>query len=329
MTENGEILKVNDLHAGFFTRRGVVKAVNGINFTLMRGECLCLVGESGCGKTVTALSVLRLIESPPGRITGGQVLYKGLDLVNCPIGRLRQIRGKEIGMVFQDAQSAFNPVFTVGNQITEQIGLQLKLGRHDAYQKALTMLTEMGIPAGERVMESYPHQLSGGMKQRAMIAMGLSCDPPVLIADEPTTAIDVTIKAQILQLLTELKQTRQMSMLFITHDLGVVSEIGDRAVIVYGGRNVETGTVADIIDDPKHPYTVGLLSCLPDLTGSSGRLKSIPGTTPDPINLPHGCTFHPRCPHAMPICKKEVPQPRQLSADRIVSCHLYGENDAG
>jgi peptide/nickel transport system ATP-binding protein len=321
---NGTILKVDSLKTYFFTRRGVVKAVNGVNFELRRGECLCLVGESGCGKTVTALSILRLVESPPGRIVGGHAWYDNQDLVESSPGMLRKIRGREIAMIFQDAQSAMNPVFTIGNQIMEQIKLHLKLGNKEARQKAMLLLTEMGIPAAERVMHSFPHQLSGGMRQRAMIAMSLSCDPQILVADEPTTAVDVTVKAQILDLLRDLKVSRQMSLLFITHDLGVVSEIGDRAVVIYGGRDVETAPVAELIRDPKHPYTVGLLDCVPDISMSGDRLTSIPGTTPNPIELPPGCTFHPRCPRVMDVCRVEEPKRTVISGERTVYCHLYG-----
>jgi peptide/nickel transport system ATP-binding protein len=321
---NGAILKVDGLKTHFFTRRGVVRAVNGVNFELRRGECLCLVGESGCGKTVTALSVLRLVESPPGRIVGGHAWYGGKDLVEASSSELRRIRGREIAMIFQDAQSAMNPVFTIGDQIMEQIKLHLKISDKEARQKAELLLTEMGIPAAERVIDSFPHQLSGGMRQRAMIAMGLSCDPQVLFADEPTTAVDVTVKAQILDLLRELKTSRQMSLLFITHDLGVVSEIGDRAVIIYGGRDVETAPVAELIRDPKHPYTVGLLECVPDISRTGDRLISIPGTTPNPIELPPGCTFHPRCPRVMDVCRIEEPKRTEISKERMVRCHLYG-----
>jgi peptide/nickel transport system ATP-binding protein len=236
---------------------------------------------------------------------------------------LRHIRGGEIAMIFQDAQSALNPVFTIGDQIMEQIKLHLKQGDRDAMSRALKLLEEMGIPSAERAMESYPHQLSGGMRQRAMIAMGLSCDPKVLIADEPTTAVDVTIKAQILELFTELKTNREMSIIFITHDLGVVSEIGDRAAIIYAGKDVETAPVSEIIENPKHPYTVGLLNCLPDFAKTTERLVSIPGTTPDPTALPSGCPFHPRCSHVMDICRKLEPEKVRLSDTHIVSCYLY------
>jgi len=260
---NGHILEVTDLKTYFFTRHGVVKAVEGVNFELRRGECLCLVGESGCGKSVTALSLLRLIDSPPGEIVNGRALYNGLDLITCSSDELRRIRGREIAMVFQDAQSALNPVFTVGDQIEEQIKLHLRLSNKEARIRAKELIFEMGIPDAERALNDYPHQLSGGMRQRAMIAMSLSCDPKVLIADEPTTAVDVTIKAQILRLFQDLKADKNMSFIFITHDLGVVSEIGDRAVVIYAGKDVETAPVPDLINNPKHPYTEALLSAIP------------------------------------------------------------------
>jgi len=320
---NNTILKVTNLKTYFFTRRGIVKAVNGVNFELRRGECLCLVGESGCGKTVTALSILGLIDSPPGKIINGEVRYNNLDLIKCSQKQLRQIRGKEIAMIFQEAQSALNPVFTIGDQIIEQLKLHLPLEHREARDRAMTLLEEMGIPAAERVMSYYPHQLSGGMKQRAIIAMGLSCNPQILIADEPTTAVDVTIKAQVLDIFQELKAKRQMSLVFITHDLGAVAEIGDRAVVIYGGKDVETASVSEIIGSPKHPYTAGLIECLPDISETEHRLASIPGTIPNPVELPRGCPFHPRCSHAMEICSQREPPQAIISQGHKVNCHLY------
>lgn len=320
---NNAILKVTNLKTYFFTPRGVIKAVDGINFDVKHGECLCLVGESGCGKTVTALSILRLVDSPPSRIVEGKIEYNGLDLASCSPRQLRQIRGKEIAMIFQDAQSALNPVFTIGDQLTEQIKLHLGTRSGEARNRAITLLREMGIPSVEKVMGYYPHHLSGGMKQRAMIAMGLSCNPQILIADEPTTAVDATIKAQIMDIFRELKATRQRSLLFITHDLGVVAEIGDRAVVVYGGRNIETAKVSEIIANPKHPYTAGLINCLPDFSQTKDRLTSIPGTIPSPLDLPQGCPFHPRCTKAMEICSQQKPPLITISEGHEVSCHLY------
>jgi len=320
---NNIILKVSNLKTYFFTSRGIVKAVDGVDFELRRGKCLCLVGESGCGKTVTALSILRLFDSPPGKIVDGQISYDGLNLTRCSSKQLRQIRGKDIAIVFQEAQSALNPVLTIGDQIIEQIKNHLPLDDSKARHRAITLLSEMGIPSAERVMSYYPHQLSGGMKQRVLIAISLSCDPQILIADEPTTAVDVTIKAQILDIFRELKASRQMSTIFITHDLAVVAEIGDRAVVMYGGKDVETASVSEIIGNPKHPYTSGLIECLPDASNSAGRLVSIPGTTPNPTEMPQGCAFHPRCPRAMKICSQKEPPETTISKEHKVSCHLY------
>lgn len=320
---DNNVLKVNNLKTYFYTRHGIAKAVNDVNFELIHGECLCLVGESGCGKTVTALSILRLVESPAGKIVDGEVLYNNLDLTKCPTKQLRQIRGKDIAMVFQEAQSALNPVLAISDQITEQIMLHLPLSKQEARRKAVSLLEEMGIPSVGRVMNAYPHQLSGGMKQRALIAMGLSCDPQILIADEPTTAVDVTIKAQILDIFRDLKARRQMSLMFITHDLAVVSEIGDRAVVIYGGKDVETAPVSEIINNPKHPYTVGLIGCIPDVSQTTGRLASIPGTIPSPLELPPGCPFHPRCSRVMDICRQQEPPHISISREHKVSCFLY------
>ncbi len=321
MTE--AILRIINLRTYFFTRRGTVKAVDGIDFDLLKSKCLCLVGESGCGKTVTALSILGLIDSPPGRIVGGEIYYNNLNLLKCPPDQLRRIRGKEIAMVFQDAQSALNPVFTIGNQIVEQVKLHLGATTREAKEKALSLLEEVGIPTPEKVTNYYPHQLSGGMRQRAMIAMSLSCDPQILIADEPTTAVDVTVKAQILDIFNQLKNTRQMSLLFITHELGIVSEIGDRILVMYGGRVAESATVSELLNNPKHPYTASLIRCLPDITQVKDRLETIPGTVPSLIDPPGGCLFHPRCDKALAICREEKPPPFTVAEGHTVFCHLY------
>ncbi|MDH5695586.1 MAG: ABC transporter ATP-binding protein [Dehalococcoidia bacterium] len=319
------ILRVKKLKTYFFTRRGIVKAVDGVDFELLKSECLCLVGESGCGKTVTALSILGLIDKPLGRVVDGEIYYNNVNLLTCPRDQLGHIRGKEIAMVFQDAQSALNPVFTIGDQIVEQVKLHLELNDREAKERAISLLEEVGIPSPEKSVNYYPHQLSGGMKQRAMIAMSLSCDPQVLIADEPTTAVDVTIKAQILDIFHRLKNTRQMSLLFITHELGVVSEIGDRIVVMYAGRLVETATVSELLTNPifQHPYTASLIKCLPDITQERDRLESIPGTVPSLIEPPTGCLFHPRCAKAMAICRKEKPSSVTVTKGHTVFCHLY------
>ena len=320
---NHNLLEVKHLKTYFFTRNGVVQAVDGVSFTLRRGENLCLVGESGCGKTATALSILRLIDSPPGRILSGEILYHGEDLLRCSEDRLRQIRGSRIAMIFQDPQSSLNPVLTIGDQITEQIKLHLGLKQKEATERAQHLMEQVGIPrAGER-MKDYPHQFSGGMKQRVMIAAALSCDPEILIADEPTTALDTTIKAQILDIFRDLKQERNMSILFITHDLGTVAGITDRIVVMYGGRVAETGTTFDIFDQPKHPYTQGLINCLPSLTSQKDRLTPIPGMIPSLIDPPGGCIFHPRCPRRMPVCDREEPPEVSISGEHLAVCHLY------
>jgi oligopeptide/dipeptide ABC transporter ATP-binding protein len=321
MTE--PILRIRNLRTYFFTRRGTVKAVDDIDLDLLPSECLCLVGESGCGKTVTALSILGLVDSPPGRIVSGEIYYHNLNLLECPPHQIRRIRGKEIAIVFQDAQSALNPVFTIGDQIVEQVKLHLGASQREAKAKAISLLKEVGIPSPEKVAGYYPHQLSGGMRQRAMIAMSLSCDPQILIADEPTTAVDVTVKAQILDILSQLKKTRQMSLLFITHELGIVAEIGDRIMVMYGGQVAETATVSELLNNPKHPYTISLMRCLPDVTQSRDRLESIPGTVPSLVNPPGGCLFHPRCDKALAICREEKPPPFIVAEGHTVLCHLY------
>ncbi len=317
------ILRVRNLRTHFFTRRGVVKAVDGVDFDILKSECLCLVGESGCGKTVTALSILNLVDSPPGKIVDGEIFYDSLNLRECSAEKMRHVRGKEIAMVFQDAQSALNPVFTVGDQIEEQVRLHLRVSHREAKERTIELLKEVGIPSPEKAIDYYPHQLSGGMRQRAMIAMGLSCDPQILIADEPTTAVDVTVKAQILDVFNQLKDSRQMSLLFITHELSIVAEIGDRIMVMYGGRIVETATVSELLSNPKHPYTGSLIKCLPDMARGKDRLESIPGTVPSLIDLPQGCLFHPRCDKAMAVCREKPPSPFMVAEGHAVSCHLY------
>ena len=320
---SNNILEIRHLKTYFFTGRGVVKAVDDVNLGLKKGENLCLVGESGCGKTATALSILRLIDSPPGRIVDGEILYHGEDLLKCSEQRLRQIRGNRIAMIFQDPQSSLNPVFTVGNQIAEQVKLHLGLKHKQAMAKTLHLMEQVGIPRAAERMKDYPHQFSGGMKQRVMIAAALSCDPEILIADEPTTALDTTIKAQILDIFRDLKQNRNMSILFITHDLGTVAGIADRIVVMYGGRIAEAGTVLDIFDQPLHPYTQGLIDCLPDISTQRDRLTPIPGMIPSLIDPPRSCIFNPRCRRQMTICTVEKPQEVVISDKHLVACHLY------
>ncbi len=320
---NNTILQIDQLKTYFFTRNGVVKAVDGVSFDLRKGECLCLVGESGCGKTATALSILRLVDSPPGRTVGGNIQYHGEDLLQSSGARLRQVRGNHIAMIFQDPQSSLNPVFTVGDQIIEQIRLHLKLGHRPARDRALSLMEQVGIPQAEERMKYYPHQFSGGMKQRVMIATALSCDPEILIADEPTTALDTTIKAQILDIFRDLKKERDMSILFITHDLGTVAGIADRIIVMYGGRIAEAGNVLDIFDRPKHPYTWGLLNCLPTISERREKMTPIPGVIPSLIDPPEGCIFYPRCQWRMPVCQQEKPEEFIISGEHIAACYLY------
>ena len=324
---NNSVLEIRHLKTYFFTRDGVVKAVDDISFRLRKRESLCLVGESGCGKTATALSVLRLIDSPPGKIMDGEILYHGEDLLRCSSNRLKQIRGNRIAMIFQDPQSSLNPVFTVGDQIAEQISLHLRLKRRLARDRTLRLMEQVGIPQARERMRDYPHQFSGGMKQRVMIAAALSCDPEILIADEPTTALDTTIKAQILDIFRTLKQERNMSILFITHDMSAVAEIADRIVVMYGGRLAEAGTALDIFDQPKHPYTLGLLNCLPSVSTHRDRLMPIPGMIPSLIDPPEGCIFSSRCQQRIPVCSQQRPREIMLSGEHIVACHLYSSPD--
>jgi oligopeptide transport system ATP-binding protein len=316
------ILEVKHLKTHFFTRLGVVRAVDDVSFALEKGECLCLVGESGCGKTTAALSVLRLVDSPPGRIVGGEIVYNGEDLLQVSDERMRRIRGDRIAMIFQDPQSSLNPVFTVGEQIAESLRLHLKLKKAAALEKSQSLMTQVGIPQAAERCRDFPHQLSGGMKQRVMIALALSCQPEIIIADEPTSALDTTIKAQILDILVSLKQSREMSMLFITHDFGTVAGIADRVAVMYGGRIVESGSKGDIFDHPLHPYTVGLLNCLPKVGGERRRLTPIPGIIPSLIEPPQGCLFQARCESCEPICKEEMPHEVSVSKGHTVACHL-------
>jgi oligopeptide/dipeptide ABC transporter ATP-binding protein len=293
------VLDVRNLKTQFFTRSGVVYAVDDISFQVGQGETLGIVGESGCGKSVTSLSVMRLIPSPPGKIVGGQMLLNNgketRDLVKLSESEMRRIRGNDIAMIFQDPMTSLNPVYTVGNQIVEAIELHQNLRGSAAWNSAIEMLRQVGIPAPERRVHEYPHQLSGGMRQRVMIAMALSCNPDLLIADEPTTALDVTIQAQILDLLRRLQQERHMSVLLITHDLGVVAQVADDVCVMYASRIVERANVKELFANPLHPYTQGLFKSIPRLGESKDRLDVIPGNVPNPLHLPGGCKFSPRC----------------------------------
>ncbi len=302
------LLEVKNLQTHFPTRAGLVRAVNGVSFYLDSGELLGLVGESGCGKSITALSIMRLI-APPGKIVGGEITFDGKNLLQLSDAEMRQIRGDDIAMIFQDPMTSLNPVFTVGEQIAEALRLHRKLSRKAARAAAIEAMQEVSIPDPARRVDDYPHQLSGGMRQRVMIAMALACDPKLLIADEPTTALDVTIQAQILELLDELRKNRELAVLLITHDLGVVAEVADRVAVMYTGRIVEESPVEELFARPKHPYTEGLLRSVPKLTSATvakkQRLETIEGTVPSPTDLPPGCHFAPRCPHRMPRCTEE------------------------
>jgi oligopeptide/dipeptide ABC transporter ATP-binding protein len=320
------LLEVKNLQTHFPTRAGLVRAVDGVSFYVDRGELLGVVGESGCGKSITALSVMRLI-SPPGKIVGGEILFEGENLLEFSEERMREIRGDDIAMIFQDPMTSLNPVYTVGEQIAEALRLHRKLSRKDARRATIEAMKEVAIPDPARRVDDYPHQLSGGMRQRVMIAMALACDPKLLIADEPTTALDVTIQAQILELLNELRRTRELGVLLITHDLGVVAEVADRVAVMYTGRIVEESPVEELFARPKHPYTEGLLRSVPKLTEAevkkAERLETIEGIVPSPTALPPGCHFAPRCSHRMPRCTEgEIPL-YDLEGGIRVRCVLY------
>jgi oligopeptide/dipeptide ABC transporter ATP-binding protein len=320
------LLEVKNLQTHFATRAGVVRAVDGVSFHLERGELLGLVGESGCGKSVTALSIMRLV-APPGRVVGGEVLFDGEDLLKLPESKMRAIRGDDVAMIFQDPMTSLNPVFKVGEQIAEALRLHRGMNRAQARRAAVAAMREVSIPDPERRADDYPHQLSGGMRQRVMIAMALACDPKLLIADEPTTALDVTIQAQILELLNELRRTRELAVLLITHDLGVVAEVADRVAVMYTGRIVEQSPVQELFARPKHPYTEGLLRSVPKLTAAEAekavRLQSIEGVVPKLTQLPTGCHFAPRCPHRMPRCTEDPLPLYPLEHGVEVRCVLY------
>ena len=321
MTE--PLLSVEDLQTQFDTEDGTVRAVDGVSFDVKPGETVCLVGESGSGKTVACESITKLIPQPPGDITGGAVNFDGEDLTELSGKALRQYRGGRIGHVFQNPQGALDPVYTVGDQLIEAIRLHRDVSKSAARERAVELLDRVGIGDVSERIDDYPHQFSGGMKQRVVIAMALACDPDLLIADEPTTALDVTIQAQVLRLLDELQEERGMAMLFVTHDLGVVAEIADRVVVMYAGKVMETGDVYQVFEDPSHPYTRALLDCLP---GRGRALETIGGTLPDPTDPPDGCRFHPRCPHAVAECETgDQPDFQDVGGEHGVSCVLHDE----
>jgi len=320
------LLEVKDLQTHFPTRAGLVRAVDGVSFHLDRGELLGLVGESGCGKSITALSVMRLIAAP-GKIVNGEILFHGKDLLKLSDAEMRDMRGDDIAMIFQDPMTSLNPVFTVGEQIAEALRLHRKMSRSEARKATIEAMREVAIPDPARRLDDYPHQLSGGMRQRIMIAMALACNPKLLIADEPTTALDVTIQAQILELLNELRKQRELAVLLITHDLGVVAEVADRVAVMYTGRIVEQSPVDELFARPKHPYTEGLLRSVPKLTiddvTRKERLETIEGVVPSPTDLPPGCHFAPRCVHRMPRCTEGRIPLYELDGGVQVRCVLY------
>lgn len=326
------LIELKDLQTFFYTEDGVVRAVDGVSFDIKPRETLGVVGESGCGKSVTALSVMGLVPIPPGKIEGGQILYQRngspVDLTQFdPKGKeMRSIRGNEIAMIFQEPMTSLNPVFTIGNQIIEAITLHQNVDKKEARKRAIQMLDEVGIPIPEQRVDEYPHQLSGGMRQRAMIAMALSCNPAMLIADEPTTALDVTIQAQILELMDDLQEEFDTAIMFITHDLGVIAETTDRMVVMYLGKLVETGGVHDVFLNPKHPYTQGLMESIPSLDVDRGRLNPIKGVVPDPYEVPEGCSFRTRCPYEMAICRQKEPPLADLGSGQASACWLEKEH---
>jgi peptide/nickel transport system ATP-binding protein/oligopeptide transport system ATP-binding protein len=311
------LLAVENLHTVFRTDDGIVRAVNGVSFEVHEGETLGIVGESGCGKSVTAFSIMRLIPSPPGKIAEGTVRFRGQDLLGISENEMRLLRGNQISMIFQE------PMYTVGNQIMEAVRLHQKVGKREARKRAVEMLEHVGIPSPEQRVDEYPHQLSGGMRQRVMIAMALSCRPGVLIADEPTTALDVTIQAQILELLKKLQREMGMAIILITHDLGVIAETADNVAVMYAGRVVEQAPARALFDNPQHPYTIGLLESIPKANERKERLSVIPGTVPPPTAFPKGCAFHPRCPFIVDECRRDLPALESSTGDHLVRCHRW------
>ena len=325
-TDIASLLEIERLKVEFDTRAGVAHVLDDVGFSLTCGETLGIVGESGCGKSVTALSILRLIPQPPGRIASGSIRFKDEDLLRVNDTRMRQVRGNDISMIFQEPMTSLNPVFTVGDQIVETIMLHEGLSRRDAWQRAVDMLKAVHIPAPERRVNEYPHQLSGGMRQRVMIAMALACRPEVLIADEPTTALDVTVQAQVFDLLLELRETTGTAIILITHDMGAIAEMADRVAVMYAGRIIETGPVTEILEQPRHPYTQGLIACVPHLetepTVQRPPLVEIPGIVPALTELGRGCAFAPRCNYALAKCHEAKPAVVQLDNDHAGACWL-------
>jgi len=324
MSENNTLLSIKNLSVSFFIEQGVAKAVQDISFDVQKGKTFALVGESGCGKSVTALSIMRLIPDPPGKIVNGKILFSERNLLELSDKQMRSIRGNKIAMIFQEPMTSLNPVYTVGDQIVEAITLHQKTGIEAAWADAVDILRQVGIPDPDQRISEYPHQLSGGMRQRVMIAMAISCRPQILIADEPTTALDVTIQAQILDLLDELQKQNNMSILLITHDLGIVAERAEDIAVMYASKIVEHAGCKELFTRPLHPYTQGLLKSLPRLGVTAERLQTIPGSVPEPLHFPTGCKFHPRCPVGCneKCCRTMEPELRQIEPGRFVACWL-------
>ncbi|WP_043659883.1 ABC transporter ATP-binding protein [Thermocrispum municipale] len=323
--QDGPLLEVEDLFVEFRTRDGVAKVLNGVSYHVDAGETLAVLGESGSGKSVTAQTIMGILDTPPAYVTGGSIRFRGQELLSQSAEKRRQLRGDGIAMIFQDALSALNPVFTVGFQIEEQLRIRKGMSRKEARKRAIELLDLVRIPNAKGRVRQYPHEFSGGMRQRAMIAMSLALDPQLLIADEPTTALDVTVQAQIMDLLAEIKAERQMGLILITHDLGVVAETADRIAVMYAGRIVEHGDAHSVYKAPGHPYTTGLLNSLPRLDLKGQTLETIKGLPPSLLNIPSGCPFHPRCPKAQSICSAEVPVNHDLGNGRYSKCHFAEE----
>ena len=319
------LLQLQNLSVRFFTYQGVVRALENVDLTIQRGEIMGLVGETGCGKSVLARSILRLIADPPGKIMGGEVFFKGEDILKVSRKRLREIRGNDISMIFQEPMSSLNPVFTVGNQMQEVVILHQKVNSLQAKDICIQMLQQVKMPDPEQILSKYPHELSGGMRQRVMIAMELSCRPDLLIADEPTTALDVTVQGQVLTILDDLVRRLGVSVLFISHDLGVIAQLCDRVSVMYAGKIVERAPVWDLFAAPKHPYTHGLLQAIPSVDEERDPLLVIAGTVPGLIQPPEGCRFHPRCYRRFEPCDHVVPNFREIEKNHFVACHLYGD----
>ncbi|MCH1626211.1 ABC transporter ATP-binding protein [Ferdinandcohnia quinoae] len=322
------LLEVKNLKTHFFRKKTVVPAVDGVDLTINKGETVAIVGESGSGKSITSLSIMRLVPSPGGKIVDGEIILDGKSLISLSEAEMCKVRGNDVSMIFQEPMTSLNPVLTVGEQITEVLTYHQKLSKNEATKKAIEMLELVGFSRAAELITDYPHRLSGGMRQRVMIAIAMSCNPKLLIADEPTTALDVTIQAQILDLMKDVSKKFDTSILLITHDLGVVSEIADKVVVMYGGQVVEQADVDDLFDEPLHPYTIGLMNSIPTIEGEIERLQSIEGNVPSPENMPKGCRFAPRCTKAFDRCFAEAPQLKQTNGGRKVRCFLFDEEEA-